>query len=320
MSEEALHQVVIVGSGPAGCTAAIYAARAERRPFMFEGFSTGGMPGGQLMTTTTVENFPGFPEPVNAPELMMRMKEQAKVYGATSVMEDVVGVDLSEPPFLVEGTQTKVRAHALIVATGAVARRLGLPGEDRLWGKGVSACAVCDGGLPIFRGRVLAVVGGGDTACEEALYLSRFAGKVRMLVRRDVLRASKIMQEAVEANDKIEVLWKTSPLELLGDDALEGVRVRDNDTGEERDLEFGGLFYAVGHKPNTEFLNGRLELDEHGYIATRCPTTRTSVEGVFAGGDVADPVYRQAVTAAGGGCKAAIEADRWLTEKGVRGE
>ena len=320
MSEEPLHQVVIIGSGPAGCTAAIYASRAERQPFLFEGFSSGGMPGGQLMTTTGVENFPGFPEPVNGPELMMRMKEQAKAYGTTSVMEDVVGVDLSERPFLVEGTQTKARAQALIVATGAVARRLDLLGEDRLWTKGVSACAICDGGLPIYRDQVLAVVGGGDTACEEALYLTRFAKKVRMIVRRDVLRASKIMQEAVLANEKIEMLWKTSPIELLGDDALEAVRVRDNATGEERNIEFRGLFYAVGHKPNTDFLNGQLELDEIGYIVVRRPTTRTSVEGVFAGGDVADHVYRQAVTAAGGGCKAAMEADRWLTEKGIREE
>ena len=315
--DESLRKIVIIGSGPAGLTAAIYAARAQMEPLVFEGFSAGGMPGGQLMTTETVENFPGFPDGVNAPELMMSMKKQAARFGAEMVMEDVGAVELGGPPFLVEGSQTKVRAQALIVATGATARRLGLPGEGRLWGKGVSACAMCDGGLPVFRDQVVAVVGGGDTACEEALHLMRFASKVLILVRRDVMRASQTMRRSVAENAKIEVLWTTSPLELLGEEALSGVKTRDNVSGEERVLAVRGLFYAVGHEPNTGFLGGALDLDESGYVTVEPGSARTSVEGVFAGGDVVDRVFRQAITAAGGGCMAAIEAERWLAGRGV---
>ena len=307
--------VAIIGSGPAGWTAAIYAARAQLAPFLFEGFSSGGMPGGQLMTTTVVENYPGFPDGVDAAELMDRMKRQAVRFGTESVMEDVAEVDFSQRPFLIKGTQTEARARSVIVATGAVARRLGLPGEEEFWGKGVSACAVCDGGLPIFRGQTVTVVGGGDTACEEALHLTHFAAKVVMLVRRDEMRASKIMQKTVSANPKIEVKWLTSPLEILGDAAVEGVRVHNNKTGEESTVEAKGLFYAVGHKPNTEFLSGQVALHETGYVKILRGECGTSVEGVFACGDVQDAVYRQAVSAAGSGCMAAIEAERWLQEQ-----
>lgn len=314
MAQE-IRKVTIVGSGPAGCTAAIYTARAQLEPFLFEGFSVGGMPGGQLMTTTDVENFPGFPEGINAPELMMRMKQQAKRFGTTFVMEDVGEVDFSVRPFVVRGSKTTVSSQTVIVSTGAVARRLGLTGEQEFWGKGVSACAVCDGGLPIFRGQRLAVIGGGDSACEEALYLTHFASKVLMLVRRDVLRASKVLQKTVIDNPKIEIMWLTSPLEFVGNETMTGIRVRNNKTGEVRVLEVRGAFYAVGHIPNTDFLGGQLKLGPNGYIKVVHGKCGTSVEGVFACGDVQDPVYRQAVSAAGSGCMAAIEAERWLLEK-----
>lgn len=309
-------QVAIIGSGPAGWTAAIYAARAQLRPFLFEGFVAGGSPGGQLMTTTVVENFPGFPDGVDAAELMDRMKRQGVRFGTETVMEDVESVDFSARPFVVKGTGTTVRARTVIVATGAVAKRLGLPGEKELWGKGVSACAVCDGGLPIFRNQTVAVVGGGDTACEESLHLTHFASKVFMLVRRDEMRASKIMQKTVAENPKIEVKWLTSPLEILGKDAVEGVRVRNNQSGEESVVEAKGLFYAVGHAPNTTFLGGQLELEGAGYVKIVRGECGASVEGVFACGDVQDAHYRQAVSAAGSGCMAAIEAERWLQEQG----
>ena len=312
---EATRELIILGSGPAGLTAAIYAARAELKPFVYEGFIAGGLPGGQLVTTTDVENYPGFAAGVSGPALMEEMRKQAERFGAAFVTEDVSSVDLSARPFRVEGDKTSSLARALVIATGAVARRLDLPGEDRLWNKGVSACATCDGGLPIFRNQVLAVVGGGDSACEEALFLTRFASRVVVLVRRDELRASKIMQERVQKHERIDVQWLTSPLELLGEERLTGVRVRDNRTQEERVLEVGGLFYAVGHQPNTGFLRGQLDMDEQGYIITAPHSTRTPVEGVFAAGDVQDHVFRQAVTAAGTGCMAAIEAERWLSER-----
>lgn len=317
MTEET-RKVTIIGSGPAGCTAAIYNARAQLNPFLFEGFSVGGMPGGQLMTTTDVENFPGFPDGVSAPELMARMRKQALRFGTQSVMEDVGEVDLSARPFLVKGSKTTIHSHAVIIATGAVARRLGLPGEKEYWGKGVSACAVCDGGLPIFRGQPLAVIGGGDSACEEALYLTHFAARVFMLVRRDEMRASKTLQNTVNKNPKIEIMWLTSPLEFVGEEgAMTGIRTRNNDTGKEGVLEVKGAFYAVGHTPNTGFLGGQVEMDAKGYIVVAHGKCGTSVEGVFASGDVQDPIYRQAVSAAGSGCVAAIEAERWLLAEGL---
>lgn len=314
MSED-VRKVVILGSGPAGLTAAIYASRAALKPLLYEGFSVGGLPGGQLVTTTEVENYPGFPEGIDGPALMQRMRAQAARFDTHIVTEDAKAADLAARPFLVEGDKTSTRAHALIIATGAVAKRLNLPGEDRFWNKGVSACATCDGGLPIFRGKKLAVVGGGDSACEEALFLTRFAGRVIMLVRRDVLRASKIMQTRVAKHEKIDVMWLTSPLEFLGDETLGGVRVRNNRSGDESVLEVAGLFYAVGHKPNTDFLDGQLGLDELSYIKTAPDSTQTSVEGVYAAGDVQDHVFRQAVTAAASGCMAAIEAERWLSKQ-----
>jgi thioredoxin reductase (NADPH) len=314
---EDVRKVVVVGSGPAGCAAAIYTARARLSPLLFEGFSAGGIPGGQLMTTTRVENYPGFADAVEAADLMQAMRRQAVNCGTETVTEDVASVDLSARPFIVRGTQTAARCHALIVATGAVARRLDLPGEKQLWGRGVSACAVCDGGMPVFRNQTVAVVGGGDTACEEALYLTHFARKVLLLVRRGVLRASRAMQDRVLANPAIEIAWKTSPLEIMGDNAVTGVRVRDNETGAERVIEARGLFYAVGHEPNTAFLGGQVALDDSGYIRVEPGTPRTSVEGVFAAGDVQDRTYRQAVVAAGSGCMAALDAERWLVARGL---
>lgn len=310
-----MENVVIIGSGPAAHTAAIYTGRASLRPLMFEGMMAGGVAaGGQLTTTTDVENFPGFPEGISGPDLMARMREQSVKCGAVIKTATVDKVDLKSRPLKVFAGQETVETRAVIISTGATAKRLNLPGEDHLWQKGISACAVCDGALPIFRNKILVVIGGGDTAAEEALYLTKYAGKVIMLVRRDVLRASKAMQERVFADAKIEVKWNTNAVETLGNQALTGVKVRNNKTGEEAVIEASGLFYAVGHQPNTAFLGGQLDLDETGYIKTVPGTSKTSVEGVFACGDVQDKVYRQAVTAAGTGCMAALEAERYLSE------
>jgi len=310
-----MENVVIIGSGPAAHTAAIYAGRAKLDPLVYEGLLAGGVAaGGQLTTTTEVENYPGFPDGVSGPGLMVRMREQSIHCGARIETQTVDKVDLRKRPFKVVVGAKSVETKSIIIATGATARRMGIPGENRLWQKGISACAVCDGALPIFRNKVLAVIGGGDTAAEEALFLTKYAGKVIMLVRRDVLRASKAMQERVLADKKIEVKWNTNALEAFGEKKLEGLKIKNNKTGEESVLEAGGLFYAIGHKPNTVFLGGQLELDEVGYIKTILGTTKTSVEGVFAAGDVQDKIYRQAVTAAGSGCMAALEAERYLSE------
>ncbi len=322
-----IENIIIIGSGPAAHTAAIYAGRAKLNPLVFEGMMAGGVAaGGQLTTTTDVENYPGFPEGIGGPELMARMREQSLKCGARILTETVDRVDLgrggSRPAcrqagpartFKVFVGAKSIETKSLIIATGATAKRLGIPGEERLWQKGISACAVCDGALPIFRNKVLVVIGGGDTACEEALYLAKFAGKLVMLVRRDVLRASKAMQERVRSDKKIEIKWNTNPLEALGDKSLTGIKIRNNKTAEESVVEAGGLFYAVGHQPNTAFLEGQVDLDDVGYIKTVPGTTRTNVEGVFACGDVQDKVYRQAVTAAGSGCMAALEAERYLS-------
>ncbi len=314
-------KVVIVGSGPAGWTAAIYAARAQLEPFVFEGAGSRTMiPGGQLMFTTEVENFPGFKNGIQGQELMMEMREQALRFGTRSVWEDIVEVDFSTYPFLLRSSGGKeVRADTVIVATGANARWLGVPGEERLAqsGGGVSACAVCDGALPAFRDKVLAVVGGGDSAMEDALYLTKFAREVLIIHRRDEFRASKIMAERALAHPKIRVLWNKVVTEVLGDEYITGLRLKDTVTGEESEVEVGGLFVAIGHTPNTAFLNGQLELNEQGYIVTPVPwRTVTSVPGVFAAGDVMDDYYRQAVTAAGTGCMAALDAERWLAHGG----
>lgn len=314
MANSNVENVVIIGSGPAGYTAAIYAARANLKPFVFEGFQAGGLPGGQLMTTTEVENFPGFPEGITGPQLMDRMKAQAERWGAELFTEDVTFVDLSQRPFVVRSEEREVRTHSIIVATGATAKRLGLPGEHQYWSRGISACAICDGATPIFHGAQLAVVGAGDSALEEAVYLTKYGSGVHLLVRSEKMRASKTMQDRALSNPKITVHWNTQPVDVVGEgDRMTGIKVRNTQTEEESVLEVKGLFYAIGHTPNTSLFKGQLELDEVGYIATKHGSVETSVEGVFAAGDVQDHEFRQAITAAGTGCMAAMLAERWLS-------
>jgi thioredoxin reductase (NADPH) len=317
MSEIRKETLVIVGSGPAAWTAAIYAARAELKPLVYEGsFSRTMIPGGQLMFTTEIENYPGFPEGITGQKMMMDFKEQAERFGTRVITEEIVKVDLTGRPFrLWSGTGEEIEASAVILATGANARWIGLDNEERLAqsGGGVSACAVCDGALPFFRDRVIAVVGGGDSAMEDALYMTKFASEVVVIHRRDELRASRIMQQRAFDNDKIRMAWNTVVTDVLGDDEITGLRLKDTVTGEERELEVGGLFVAIGHTPNTAFLGDQVALKDHGYVATPVPwRTVTSVSGVFAAGDVVDDYYRQAITAAGTGCMAALEAERWL--------
>ena len=314
--------LVIIGSGPAAWTAAVYAARANLDPLVIEGEPSREMiPGGQLMFTTDIENFPGFPQGVGGQELMERMKEQAVRFGARTMMENVASVDLSQRPFVLRLTWSgEVRAQAVIVATGARANWLGLHNEERLAqsGGGVSACAVCDGALPAFRNQRLVVVGGGDTAMEEAAYLTKFASEVVIVHRRDSFRASQVMQDRVLAHDKIRVRWNTQVVDVLGGDSITGVRLRNTVTGEEEDFACGGLFVAIGHTPNTAFLEGQVELSPNGYVRLcHAWRTETSVPGVFAAGDVMDDYYRQAITAAGTGCMAALEAERWMAHHGV---
>ncbi len=301
--------VIILGSGPAGLTAALYTARADLQPLLLKGVDAGG----QLMLTTEVENFPGFPDAVLGPDLMERMEKQAARFDAELRHESATRVDLSQRPFRVWSGDEELRARTLIISTGASARWLGVPGEERLRGRGVSACATCDGFF--FRDQELVMVGGGDSAMEEATFLTRFASKVTIVHRRDEFRASKIMQDRVFANEKIDVVWDSTIEEVLGGDAVTGVRVRNVKTGQTSDLPAGGVFVAIGHSPNTELFEGQLEL-ENGYIKVHEPTTRTSVEGVFAAGDVVDHIYRQAITAAGMGCQAALDAERFLAEHG----
>ena len=306
--------VVIIGSGPAGHTAATYAARAKLNPLMYEGlFAAGVVAGGQLTTTTEVENYPGYTS-ISGPSLMDKMREQSIHCGTRIKTETVDKVDLSSRPYKVFVGDQVVETKSIIIATGATAKRMNLPGEERLWQRGISACAVCDGALPIFRNKVLVVVGGGDSAVEEATYLTKFAGKVIMLVRRDVLRASKVMQDRAKNNPKIEIRFNTAPIEVLGEKFLTGVKVESTVDRQQSVIEAGGLFYAIGHVPNTSFLEGQLELDDTGYIKTKPGTTYTSKEGVFAAGDVQDKIYRQAITSAGTGCMAALEAERFLSE------
>ncbi|HIK34436.1 MULTISPECIES: thioredoxin-disulfide reductase [unclassified Thermosynechococcus] len=317
MTPPRIENVVIIGSGPAGYTAAIYAARANLKPFMFEGYQIGGLPGGQLMTTTEVENFPGFPEGIQGPQLMARMKAQAERWGTEMVTEDVIQVDFSQRPFLISSAERQVYAHSVIICTGATAKRLHLPGEEQYWTRGVSACAICDGATPIFKDVELAVIGGGDSAAEEAVYLTKYGSHVHLLVRSDKMRASKAMQDRVFANPKITVHWQTEAREILGDgNLMTGLRIINKATGEESVLPVRGLFYAIGHTPNTQLFKDFLELDSVGYIVTR-HGTQTNVEGVFAAGDVQDHEYRQAVTAAGSGCMAALDAERWLSARGL---
>jgi thioredoxin reductase (NADPH) len=321
MTNPSIENVVIIGSGPAGYTAAIYAARANLKPFVFEGFQAGGLPGGQLMTTTEVENFPGFPEGITGPKLMDRMKEQAIRWGAELVTEDVTSVDFSQRPFVIRSDEYEVRAHSVIIATGATAKRLGLPCEGQFWSRGISACAICDGATPIFRGAELAIVGGGDTAAEEAMYLTKYGDHVHMLVRSEKMRASKAMQDRVLKNPRITVHWNTEPVDVIGEgDVMSGIKLRDTKTGAESDLAVKGLFYAIGHHPNTSLFKGQLELDDIGYIVTQPGSVETNIEGVYAAGDVQDHEYRQAITAAGTGCMAAMLAERWLSINGLAQE
>lgn len=309
--------LIIIGSGPAGLTASIYASRSNLKPLLFEGFQAGGIPGGQLMITTVIENFPGFKNGIGGQSLMADMREQAARFGTRIVTEDVESVNLDTRPFSITSSNGKTfRASSLIIATGATARRLPLASEKKLFGHGISACAVCDGALPVFRNKLLAVIGGGDTAVEEALHLTKFGSKIYMIHRRDSLRASTIMQQRALGHGKIEILWNKVVEEFLGDKALSGLKLRDSRTGETSVLEVGGAFEAIGHRPNTEFLAGHLKLTEAGYIFTHPGTAQTSVEGVFAAGDVQDFRYRQAITASGSGCMAALDAQKWLTEKG----
>ena len=311
------HQVVIIGSGPAGLTAAIYTARANLAPLVIEGepSSTSDQPGGQLMLTTEVENFPGFPEGIMGPELMMRCREQAARFGAEFLTAKATAIDFSARPFKIWVRDSLYTADAVIVSTGAQSLMLGLEAEQRLLGHGLSTCATCDGFF--FRGQHIAVVGGGDSAIEEASFLTKFAEKVTLLVRRDELRASKIMQERAHSNPKIEIRWNTVVEDLVGTDKLDGAIVRDTVTGETSTLPVTGLFVAIGHRPNTDLFKGVLDMEDNGYLVTRPGSSYTNIEGVFACGDVQDHTYRQAITAAGSGCMAAIDCERWLESAGV---
>ena len=306
-----VRDVLIIGSGPAGLTAAIYTARANLRPLVLEGepSSTSDQPGGQLMLTTDVENYPGFVDGVQGPELMAAFRAQAARFGAEYLTVRATKVDFSSRPFGIWAGDSEFRARSVIVSTGARSRMLGLESERRLLGRGLSTCATCDGFF--FSGQPIAVIGGGDSALEEALFLTRFGEKVTLIHRRDTLRASKIMQERAFKNEKIDFLWDSVPVDFLGDGHLNGVKVRNVKTDEESVLEVGGAFVAIGHIPNTAVFRGQLDMDEAGYMRTY-EGTRTNVEGVFACGDVQDHIYRQAVTAAGSGCMAAIDAERWL--------
>jgi thioredoxin reductase (NADPH) len=308
-----IRNVIVIGSGPAGFTAALYTARADLEPLVLKGLEAGG----QLMLTTEVENYPGFADGIMGPELMDQMEKQAQRFGAEILAVHVTEVDLSARPFVVKAGDQVWRAKTLIVATGATARWLGIPGEEKLRGRGVSACATCDGFF--FRDRELLVVGGGDTAMEEATFLTKFASKVTIVHRRDAFRASKVMQDRVFANDKIEVLWNAVLDEIVGDDAVTGAVARDVVTNETRTIAADGVFMAIGHDPTTALFRDQLPADENGYLVVHEPSTATDVPGVFAAGDVTDHTYRQAVTAAGQGCKAAIDAERFLAEEAHAG-
>lgn len=319
------HKVVIIGSGPAGWTAAIYAARAQLDPVVYTGVAKQDpgpvLPGGQLMLTTEVENYPGFPHGVMGPEMMTLFRQQAERFKTTIIEEDILRCDFSKRPFELHTSDAKVvRAHSVIIATGAVANWLNLPNEMRLAtsGGGVSACAVCDGALPVFRGQELGVVGGGDTAMEEASYLTKFASTVHVIHRRDAFRASRIMQDRLLSRPNVKVHWNKAVVDVLGKDMIEGVLLEDTQTKERSTLALKGLFIAIGHTPSTKFLNGAgIEVNDKGYIRLDSRKSTTNIPGVFAAGDVADAEYRQAVTAAGMGCQAALDAERWLAAEGV---
>jgi thioredoxin reductase (NADPH) len=307
-----VRNVIIIGSGPAGYTAAIYAARGDLKPLVFEGAVTAG---GALMNTTEVENFPGFPDGIQGPELMDNLRKQAERFGAELVADDVTEVDLKASPKVVKVGDDTYYARAVIIATGSRYRELGLESEKRLSGHGVSWCATCDGFF--FRNKEIAVVGGGDSALEEAIFLSRFGDSVTIIHRRDQLRASKIMQDRAFANEKISFLWDSEVAEILGNDRVTGIRTRNVKTGEESTLDVSGVFIAIGHDPRTELFAGQLDLDDEGYLRVNVPTTETKIPGVFGAGDVVDHRYRQAITAAGTGSAAALDAERWLQDQGT---
>jgi len=308
-----VENLVIVGSGPAGYTAAIYAARANLSPLLITGFQDGGIPGGQLMTTTHVENFPGFPDGILGPDLMDRMKAQALRWGTRLIEADAEAIDLSQRPYRITAEGQVIETQAVILATGASANRLGLPSEGRFWSQGISACAICDGATPQFRGAPVAVVGGGDSACEEAVYLTKYGSHVHLIVRTETLRASAAMADRVLANPNITVHWNRQVADASGGDWLEAIDLRDSVNGVTETLAVKGLFYAIGHTPNTRLVAGQLVLDARGYLVTLPGRPETSKEGVFAAGDVADAEWRQGITAAGSGCQAALAAERWLS-------
>jgi len=313
-SRPEVENVVIVGSGPAGYTAAIYAARANLRPIVFEGFRKGGVPGGQLMSTTEVENFPGFPQGITGPDLMDRMKEQAIRWGACLITVDVDSIDLSKRPFSVSTNGMTIKANSIILATGATAKRLGIPRESEFWSRGISSCAICDGASPIFKKKPVAIVGGGDTALEEAMYMTKFASHVYLLVRGSSLKGSKAMQERVLQHNDITVKFNTIVEDAIGEEngPLTGLAIKDRTSGEIENLKVSGMFYGIGHKPNSDIVEGQIGLDEDGYVKVS-ENGETSVPGVFAAGDLHDTEWRQAITAAGSGCRAAISTERYLT-------
>ncbi|EDK45726.1 thioredoxin-disulfide reductase [Lodderomyces elongisporus] len=315
------HKVTIIGSGPAAHTAAIYLTRAEIKTTLYEGMLANGVAaGGQLTTTTDIENFPGFPQGISGTTLMERMREQSERFGTEIITETISKCDLSQRPFKLwtefNEDEEPITTDAIVIATGASAKRMHLPGEDKYWQQGISACAVCDGAVPIFRNNPLAVVGGGDSACEEALFLTKYASKVYLLVRRDQLRASSIMQKRAMNNEKLEILWNTEAKEALGDgNLLQALKIYNNKTKEESELKVNGLFYAIGHIPATQIFANQLKMDDDGYIQTKPGTAQTSVAGVFAAGDVQDKIYRQAITSAGTGCMAALECEKFIAEQ-----
>ncbi len=310
MTDRNIEDVIIIGSGPAGLTAALYAARANLKPLMIEGYESGG----QLMTTTEVENYPGFEHGIQGPELMAVMRKQVERFGTRFITRNVTKVDVSSRPFKVWVENEQYQARTLIISTGATAKYLGLENERRLIGRGVSACATCDGAF--FKNQPVAVIGGGDTAMEEANFLTRFASKVYVIHRRHEFRASKIMADRVLKNPKVEVIWDTEMVDVNGEKNVESIKLKNVKTGKVNDLKVDGVFVAIGHKPNTDLFKGMLKMNDVGYIVTEGKSTYTSVEGVFACGDVQDPIYRQAITAAGTGCMAAIDAERWLERQG----
>lgn len=310
-------KIIIIGSGPAAYTAAIYAARADLKPLVIAGFMAGGTPGGQLMTTTEVENYPGFANGITGPELMKAFEDQARRFEAEILFEDVVELSGNTSPFQVKTNKSGYEAQAVIIATGAYAKRMDIPGDKEFWTKGVSACAVCDGALPLFRGKPVVVVGGGDSACEEGVFMTKYASKVYLVLRRDAFRASKIMAERAIDNEKIEVVYKHVLKEIKGDKLVTHAVLESVEDKKEREVEVAGVFYAIGHTPSTNFIKSDVKKDEAGYLIREGQTSYTSVEGIFVAGDVTDKNYRQAVTAAGMGCMAALDAERWLTKKGL---